>query len=83
MATIAITRPTAAEVPKIGCSTAKPRKPIVGEPLIRAEMAASEFSGNEARVFNKLVLNYALPAALFVSIIKANRAMRPLRRRRR
>ncbi len=33
------------------------------------------FSGNEARVFNKLVLNYALPAALFVSIIKANRAM--------
>ncbi len=42
MATIAITRPTAAEVPKIGCSTANPRKPIVGEPLIRAEMAASE-----------------------------------------
>lgn len=33
------------------------------------------FSGANARVLNKVVLNYALPAALFVSIIKANRAM--------
>lgn len=33
------------------------------------------FSGADARVLNKVVLNYALPAALFVSIIKANRAM--------
>lgn len=33
------------------------------------------FSGNDARVLNKVVLNYALPAALFVAIIKANRQM--------
>lgn len=33
------------------------------------------FSGADARILNKLVLNYALPAALFVSIIKANREM--------
>ncbi len=33
------------------------------------------FSGADARVLNKVVLNYALPAALFVSIIKANREM--------
>lgn len=33
------------------------------------------FTGENARTLNKLVLNYALPAALFVSIIKANREM--------
>ncbi len=33
------------------------------------------FTGENARVLNKVVLNYALPAALFVSIIKANRQM--------
>lgn len=33
------------------------------------------FTGENARVLNKVVLNYALPAALFVSIIKANRHM--------
>lgn len=33
------------------------------------------FSGGDARVLNKVVLNYALPAALFLSIIKANRHM--------
>ena len=33
------------------------------------------FSADNARTLNKVVLNYALPAALFVSIIKANRAM--------
>lgn len=33
------------------------------------------FSGADARVLNKVVLNYALPAALFVSIVKANRRM--------
>lgn len=33
------------------------------------------FTGEQARTLNKLVLNYALPAALFVSIIKANRHM--------
>lgn len=33
------------------------------------------FSQENARSFNKLVLNYALPAALFVSIIKADRHM--------
>ena len=31
------------------------------------------FSEDQARAFNKLVLNYALPAALFVSITRANR----------
>lgn len=33
------------------------------------------FSYNNAQIFNKLVLTYALPAALFVSIVKADRAM--------
>lgn len=33
------------------------------------------FSGSDARVLNKVVLNYALPAALFISIVKANREM--------
>ena len=36
---------------------------------------AGAFSGQDARTLNKVVLNYALPCALFVSIIKANRAM--------
>lgn len=31
------------------------------------------FSAENARSFNKLVLNYALPAALFLSIVKADR----------
>ncbi|MDE7150916.1 MAG: AEC family transporter [Candidatus Amulumruptor sp.] len=33
------------------------------------------FTGENARVLNKVVLNYALPAALFVAIIKSNREM--------
>lgn len=33
------------------------------------------FTDDQARAFNKLVLNYALPAALFVSIVSADRAM--------
>ena len=33
------------------------------------------FSEDQARALNKLVLNYALPAALFVSIARANREM--------
>lgn len=33
------------------------------------------FSYDNAQIFNKLVLNYALPAALFVSIVKADRRM--------
>lgn len=33
------------------------------------------FSGNDAKLFNKVVLDYALPAALFVSIIQASREM--------
>ncbi|MEG2347531.1 AEC family transporter [Cetobacterium somerae] len=33
------------------------------------------FNQDNARSFNKLVLNYALPAALFVSIVKADRHM--------
>lgn len=33
------------------------------------------FNGNDAKTFNKLVLNYALPAALFVSIASASREM--------
>jgi len=33
------------------------------------------FSEDQARAFNQLVLNYALPAALFVSIVRANREM--------
>lgn len=36
---------------------------------------AGAFSGANARTLNKVVLNYALPAALFISIIKANREM--------
>ena len=41
MPTMATTSATDGFVPKIGSSTAKPRKPIVGEPLMRALMAAS------------------------------------------
>ena len=33
------------------------------------------FSAANAQIFNKLVLTYALPAALFVSIVKADRKM--------
>lgn len=33
------------------------------------------FSSANAQIFNKLVLTYALPAALFVSIVKADRTM--------
>lgn len=33
------------------------------------------FTGKDAKVLNKVVLNYALPAALFISIVKANREM--------
>lgn len=33
------------------------------------------FTGESARILNKLVLNYALPAALFLSIVKADREM--------
>lgn len=33
------------------------------------------FSTENAQIFNKLVLTYALPAALFVSIVKADRTM--------
>lgn len=33
------------------------------------------FENGQARVFNKLVLDFALPAALFVSIVRADRAM--------
>lgn len=33
------------------------------------------FSGNDAKKFNKVVLDYALPAALFVSIVQADREM--------
>lgn len=33
------------------------------------------FSGDDAKKFNKVVLDYALPAALFVSIAQADRAM--------
>lgn len=33
------------------------------------------FSGEDANKFNKVVLNYALPAALFVSIVQASREM--------
>lgn len=36
---------------------------------------AGAFSGADAKILNKVVLNYALPAALFVSIVKANREM--------
>ena len=41
MPTIATTRATDGVVPNIGSSTAKPRKPIVGEPQTRAIMAPS------------------------------------------
>lgn len=33
------------------------------------------FSGTDAKKFNKVVLDYALPAALFVSIVQASREM--------
>ena len=33
------------------------------------------FSGKDAKAFNKVVLDYALPAALFVSIVDATREM--------
>jgi hypothetical protein len=33
------------------------------------------FNAESAKAFNKIVLDYALPAALFVSIVDANRAM--------
>ena len=33
------------------------------------------FTAANAQIFNKLVLTYALPAALFVSIVKADRTM--------
>lgn len=34
----------------------------------------SSFTETQAKAFNKMVLTYALPAALFVSITKSNRA---------
>lgn len=33
------------------------------------------FNSSDSKILNKLVLTYALPAALFVSIVKADRAM--------
>ena len=33
------------------------------------------FTGQDAKKFNKVVLDYALPAALFVSIVQASREM--------
>lgn len=33
------------------------------------------FTEDQAKAFNKLVLNYALPAALFVSLVRADRSM--------
>ncbi len=33
------------------------------------------FSGDDAKKFNKVVLDYALPAALFISIVQADREM--------
>lgn len=33
------------------------------------------FSSTDSKILNRLVLTYALPAALFVSIVKANRSM--------
>lgn len=33
------------------------------------------FTEDQSRAFNKLVLNYALPAALFVSLVRADRSM--------
>ena len=38
---MATTSATEGVVPKIGSRTANPRKPMVGEPLIKAETAAS------------------------------------------
>ncbi len=35
----------------------------------------NEFKSEQAIVFNKLVLNFALPAALFISIVRADREM--------
>lgn len=35
----------------------------------------NEFKAEQAIVFNKLVLNFALPAALFISIVRADRHM--------
>lgn len=35
----------------------------------------NSFTQDQGAAFNKLVLNYALPAALFISIVKADRAM--------
>jgi len=35
----------------------------------------NEFKSDQARIFNKLVLNFALPAALFISIVRADREM--------
>lgn len=35
----------------------------------------SSFTADNARSFNKFVLDYALPAALFISIVKADRAI--------
>lgn len=35
----------------------------------------NQFKSEQARVFNKLVLNFALPAALFISIVRADREM--------
>ena len=32
------------------------------------------FSGEDSKKFNKVVLDFALPAALFVSIVQASRA---------
>ena len=36
---------------------------------------AGAFSGQDARVLNKVVLNYALPCALFVSIVKDRKSV--------
>ncbi len=36
---------------------------------------ANAFKSEDARILNKLVLDFALPAALFVSIVRADRAM--------
>lgn len=36
---------------------------------------ANTFQASQAQIFNKLVLNFALPAALFTSIVRADREM--------
>ncbi|MBB3772746.1 hypothetical protein FHS55_003367 [Angulomicrobium tetraedrale] len=36
---------------------------------------ANDFKSGDARILNKLVLDFALPAALFVSIVRADRSM--------